>query len=220
MKNWPLLRLFFTKAVVSGILFAVINAKASELAIVNKSQLRVGDIVLISLNCMQCRYIESETGAPFSHSGIILSTNPSIKIGQALGVVHSINLGSFIKHITPNSKVLIVRSRESETNTKFKDIEKIFYEKFLELPFDSEYLWNNLDKNGKEKIYCSELVHKLLNEVLDTKLVPQILIYSKHYDYWLKVFNGTVPNNELGNSPSSFYRDSTNFEIIGQLGHE
>jgi hypothetical protein len=33
---------------------------------------RSGDTLLIALNCYSCRYNESESGAPFSHSGVLL----------------------------------------------------------------------------------------------------------------------------------------------------
>lgn len=190
---------------------------SSDLKIIKQSDLKVGDVLLISLNCMQCRYIESETGAPFSHSGIVLEIQPALKVGQALGTVHSIELSKFLKPITPKSKVVVVRSKENATNEKFAELNNIFNKHFLGLPFDGDYLWNNFDQSGREKIYCSELLQKLLNQILVNKLSSEILSYDKHYDYWLKVFKGNVPMNEWGNSPASFYRDSVHFEIVGHL---
>lgn len=190
---------------------------ANENNKIGLNDLQNGDVLLISLNCMQCRYIESETNAPFSHSGIILETALGLKVAQALGTVHLTDIKKFLKPVTPNSKVIVVRSRESDVNEKFKILLKIFEQKFANLPFDGNYLWNNFDNLGNEKIYCSELILKLLNEVLEKKLQPEILSYEKHYDYWFKVFRGVVPANEIGNSPASFYKDQENFEIVGQL---
>lgn len=190
---------------------------AGEFKTVHSSNLQIGDVLLISLNCMQCRYIESETNSQFSHSGIVLEVHPKIIIGQALGSVHAADLSKFLKPITPNSKVVVVRSREREFNLEFTKLSKNFNEKFLNLGFDGDYLWDNFDQSGKEKIYCSELVHKLLNTILVNKLQPEILSYNKHYDYWFKVFKGNVPQNVWGNSPASFYRNSTAFELLGYL---
>lgn len=210
VKNW---------LISLGVFLSVFSTAtySSDLFKINQSDLKVGDVLLISLNCMQCRYIESETGAPFSHSGIVLEIQPVLKIGQALGTVHSIELNKFLKPITPKSKVVVVRSKEHKTNENFVELNSLFNKHFLNLPFDSDYQWNNFDQQGREKIYCSELLLKLLNYILVDKLAPEILSYHKHYDYWFKVFKGNVPMNEWGNSPASFYRDSTHFEIVGQL---
>lgn len=197
--------------------FYTAHSYASELDIIKENQLEVGDVLLISLNCMQCRYIESETGAPFSHSGIVLQVYPTLTIGQALGSVHTTSLFNFLKPITPKSKVVVLRSTEFKSGHKFGELLSIFKKYFFNLPFDNEYRWDNFDQNGQEKIYCSELILKLLNYVLEKKLSAEILSYNKHYEYWFKVFKGNVPMNEWGNSPASLYRDSNHFEIVGHL---
>lgn len=185
--------------------------------VVFSSQLKVGDVVLISLNCMQCRYIESETGAPYSHSGIVLQTKPEVLVAQALGSVHVTTLDKFLKPITPKSIVSVMRPLELKKISLSDKLIKNYYTKFDGLSFDGQYLWDNVDEWGREKIYCSELILKLLNTVLNNSIDPEILIYQKHFDYWDKVFKGNVPHNEWGNSPASLFRDREHFEYIGQL---
>jgi len=188
--------------------------------VVFSHQLKVGDVILISLNCMQCRYIESETGAPYSHSSIVLQTIPNILVAQALGSVHVTTLDKFLKPMTPKSIISVMRPREFQNNSLSDKLVKIYYSNFDGLPFDGQYLWENVDEWGREKIYCSELILKLLNTVLTKSIEPEILIYQKHFDYWDKVFKGNVPQNEWGNSPASLFRDRENFEYIGQLTQE
>lgn len=195
--------------------------KANELfaneLFIDKHELMVGDVILISLNCMQCRYIESETGESYSHSGIVIATRPELIVAQALGSVHQTSLQNFLKPITPKSKISIMRAKELMTFNLSKLLVNNYHAQFEGLPFDGQYLWENVDQWGREKIYCSELILKLLNTVLSKKIEPEILIYQKHFDYWKKVFNGNVPQNEWGNSPASLFRDRENFEYIGQL---
>ncbi len=180
--------------------------------------LRVGDVLLVSLNCMQCRYIESETNSTFSHSGIVVENlNGEVVVAQALGALHKLSLKDFLKPITPGSVVTVMRSRESGKNSGFKKLNSIFEEHFLGLPFDGDYLWNNFDSRGYEKIYCSELIYKLLNFVLDRKLIPGKLSYQKHYDYWKKLYRGNVPENAVGNSPAMIFDDTLNFNFLGNL---
>lgn len=188
--------------------------------VVFSQQLIVGDVILISLNCMQCRYIESETGAPYSHSGIVLQTKPDVLVAQALGSVHVTTLEKFLKPITPKSIVSVMRPLEFQKISLLDKLVKNYYAKFDGLSFDGQYLWENVDEWGREKIYCSELILKLLNTVLTNAIEPEILIYQKHYDYWDKVFKGNVPHNEWGNSPASLFRDRVHFEYIGQLIQE
>lgn len=201
----------------SFLLFLNLASYANNYRQIQVSDLAVGDVLLLSLNCMQCRYIESETNSLFSHSGIVLEVGTKVLVGQALQNVHLVEIEKFLKHKTPNSQVIVLRSREFGLNQNIKQLKKYFHQYFENLAFDGEYLWNNRDSFGREKIYCSELIHKLFNLILEKKLTPEVLSYQKHYEYWKQVFRGTVPENEVGNSPASLFRDNENFEIIGHL---
>lgn len=177
--------------------------------------LQEGDVILFSYNCYECRMIESETGAPYSHSGIVVrDSDGELKIAQALTKVHLTSLVNFLKPRTPGTKVLVRRSRE--LMNRQISLTSIFKNEFEGLAFDSDYLWDNVDQNGRELIYCSELLAKLLNHVLTQKLRPYPLTYQKHYDYWYKHFQGHVPEGVLGNSPASFAQNPA-FITIGEL---
>lgn len=183
-----------------------------------QSELKSGDVILISLNCYECRMIESETDSKFSHSGIVLFDEENkLKVGQSIGKIALFDLNIFLKNVTKGSKIAVYRSYElNNQNVSSAKMLKVFKEKYEGIIFDKNYLWNNLDQNGKELLYCSEFIAKFLDNFLEEKTIPLPMSYKKHYDYWFNYFKGHVPEGELGNSPVEFTRDSR-FYFAGNL---
>ena len=187
------------------------------------SDLKAGDVVLLSLNCYECRMIESETESLFSHSGVVIVDEEGrTRIAQSLGRLDHFSFAEFTKNITPGTFVHVSRPRDMLKMTAQKRVllEKVmldvFNEQFKNAPFDSKYLWNNFNANGVEYLYCSEFIAKFLDHFLTQKTIPLPISYKKHYDYWKKYFKGVVPDGELGNSPASFSRDER-FEFVGTI---
>ena len=187
------------------------------------SDLRSGDVILLSLNCIECRVIESETNSLFSHSGVIVfDQDQKMKVAQSIGNVALFSFADFTRNITPGTFVHVYRPREfkSLSLTKKAMLEKsmldVFNEKYRGAPFDSKYIWNNFNAQGVELLYCSEFIAKFLDNFLTQKTSISVISYNKHYDYWTRYFKGNVPENELGNSPASFSRDNR-FEFIGTI---
>ncbi len=208
------------KLIISACLFLGLSSTAFAL---NLSDLKAGDVVLLSLNCYECRVIESETDSLFSHSGVVVvDENGRTRIAQSLGRLDHFSFAEFTKNITPKTFVHVYRPRELKnlSNEKRALLEKVmmdvFNEKFKNAPFDSRYMWNNFNAQGVELLYCSEFIAKFLDHFLSLKTTIAPISYKKHYDYWLKYFKGQVPDGELGNSPASFSRDPR-FEFIGTI---
>ncbi len=185
--------------------------------------LRAGDVILLSLNCYECRVIESETESLFSHSGVVmLDQNNSVKIAQSIGAVAMDSFSDFIRNKTPGTFVHVYRPKEFKkmSNVAYDQLSHnmldLFKTKYQGAPFDSRYVWNNVNAAGQELLYCSEFIAKFLDHFLGEKTTLSKISYSKHYDYWLKYFKGNVPLNEPGNSPASFSRDNR-FEFIGKF---
>lgn len=185
--------------------------------------LRAGDVVLLSLKCIECRVIESETNSLFSHSGVIVfDQDQRVRVAQSIGNVALFSFADFTGNITPGTFVHVYRPREFKnlSETKKAMLEKsmldVFNEKYRGAPFDSKYIWDNFNAKGVELLYCSEFIAKFLDNFLTQKTVIAPITYDKHYDYWTKYFRGNVPENELGNSPASFSRDNR-FEFIGTI---
>jgi hypothetical protein len=185
--------------------------------------LQAGDVVLLSLNCYECRVIESETNSLFSHSGVVLVDElGQTRIGQSLGRLDHFSFSEFTKNKTPGTFVHVYRAKELKNISLEKRVllQKsmldVFNDKFKNAPFDSRYLWNNFTANGVEALYCSEFIAKFLDYFLVEKTIPFPISYKKHFDYWSKYFKGDVPEGELGNSPAGFSRDAR-FEFIGKI---
>ncbi len=186
-------------------------------------ELQNGDVLLISFNCYECRVIESETNSKFSHSGVIIKNeNHEIRVGQSLGFVALYPLDQFLKNKTPGTTVSVFRPKEFQ-NIKNEDknflenkMLTVFNSVFLGAPFDVKYQWNNFDGKGRELLYCSEFIAKFLDHFLGSSTIPYPLTYKKNEAYWLKYFNGIIPEGELGNSPASFSQDQR-FVFVGNL---
>lgn len=187
------------------------------------NDLRGGDVVLLSLNCIECRVIESETNSLFSHSGVVvIDQDKRVRIAQSLGSVALYSFADFTGNITPGTFVHVYRPRELKNLSLQKraaldaTMLAVFNETYRGAPFDSRYVWDNFNAKGQEMLYCSEFIAKFLDHFLTEKTVIAPISYDKHYDYWFKYFRGNVPDNEPGNSPASFSRDSR-FEFIGTI---
>ena len=205
------------------IMIALVCCFSNSLMALGLNDLRGGDVVALSLNCYECRMIESETDSAFSHSGVVIIDELGrTRIAQSLGKLDHFSFVDFTKNSTPGSKVSVFRPKQFK-NLNSQDralLEKsmldLFNEKFKNAPFDSKYLWNNFNSKGVEILYCSEFIAKFLDHFLMQKTIPLPISYKKNYQYWLTYFKGIVPEGELGNSPASFSRDAR-FEFVGTL---
>lgn len=185
--------------------------------------LKAGDVLLISLNCYECKIIESETNSTFSHSGVLVRNEANeLLVGQSLGRVALYPLKQFLKNITPATVVAVYRPKEflNLSNASQTSLEErmltIFNTLFKGAPFDRKYIWNNFDEQGQELLYCSEFIAKFLDHFLGRTTTPYPLSYKKNEAYWRSYFQGVIPEGELGNSPAAFSRDDR-FIFMGNL---
>lgn len=191
------------------VFFTIFQAQAFEW--------RTGDVIVQSFDCMECRLIQSETNSPYVHSGLVIRDfDGELKVAEALGPVGLTSLSIFLSRGKMNT---VFRVKEFETLTLQKQtsleqsLRQAFYEKFKGLSFYQDFLWDNTDRSGKESLYCAEFVAKILNGFLNEQILPQPMSYQKHYDLWLKVFHGKVPDGLPGLSPAYFSRSPLFFEV-------
>ncbi|MBT5095451.1 MAG: hypothetical protein HOM21_14470 [Halobacteriovoraceae bacterium] len=194
-------------------------------------EIRAGDVILLPLYCYTCEILESETGSPFSHSGVVLEDESGdLVVAEALGDTHWVPLAEFLGRTEKEKMAGLYRpkefhflwARDPEGFSKFKiNLRRIFRTKYLGLGFDKKYLWDNYDSEGKELLYCSEFVSKFLNEFLTLEVEPAPMSFLKHWDYWVRYYGGVneVPQGKLGNSPAYFSRSEL-FFFVRYLGNK
>lgn len=182
--------------------------------------IRPGDVLLQPLDCSVCNLIEAEEETIFSHIGVVLSVTPVVVVAEAFGKVRSVSLGQFLAKTQKGQKVRVIRSRfpalKESLWVREAELVNYFQTHFDQLMYDSEFLWFNVDSKKREKLYCSELVAKLLGAFLKLEMPLKRMHFDKNPEGWFKFFNGQVPTGEWGNSPGDFER-SLDFEYLGEL---
>jgi hypothetical protein len=183
-------------------------------------ELKVGDILLQPLNCWSCRLIEEQENTIYSHMGMIIETSPELKVVEALGSVRTINLKEFSVRTEKGQRLSVRRFQNDQAvaylQNNQKELVKIFQDEFLGMKYDHDFLWNNVDENGVEKLYCSEMVSKLLHRFMQVDLPIKKMKFDKNREYWIQYFHGNPPDGMWGNAPADFEKSSLFYEV-GEL---
>ncbi|HLW55772.1 MAG TPA: YiiX/YebB-like N1pC/P60 family cysteine hydrolase [Bacteriovoracaceae bacterium] len=176
-------------------------------------ELKVGDILLQPLACWSCQLIEAEEGTKYAHSGLVVSTKPLL-IAESISLVHAIPFELFNARTKKGEKLKVIRLKDQKLQKK---LQQGFYERFVRdfrgLKFDPSYLWDNVDKDGRELLYCSEFISKLFEAHLGVTMPIKRMQFIHNRDLWLDYFNGRIPDGEWGNSPADFEKSSLFFTL-------
>ncbi len=183
-------------------------------------ELRVGDILLQPTDCWSCSLIEAEEESIYSHIGIVLQVQPEVMVAESLGKVRLVSLAEFNRKTEKGQKLGILRFSNSAAADYLEQnadqLMNLFKTEFENLSYDHEFLWNNLDENGLEKLYCSEMVGKLLQAFMGMESPIKRMHFSKNPEEWSRFFKGNVPVGKWGNSPADFEK-SEKFHLEGEL---
>ena len=173
-------------------------------------ELQTGDILLQPLHCWTCSLIEAQENTEYSHVGLFLEIDKKAYVIEAFGLVHLISLDEFLAK-TEKDKMVEVK-RFNNINFESKElIEKST--QFLGHEYDSQFLWDNHDSYGREKIYCSELVYKVFEDFYND-LPLKKMRFDINRDHWIRFFGGNPPDGKWGNSPADFEK----YEQIETIG--
>ena len=182
----------------------------------NAFEPETGDLIFIELDTDLSDLISDETGSPYSHVGILMKYPDKIRVAHSLGFVHQSSLEAFESLGKSDHGLLpILRHRELVFDKRKRDKLLSFYKEFHGLPYNDSYLWGDNECEIKH-VYCSEFVTKILNRVLDDKIEPAPMNFSRNWKAWNVYFKGRIPQGKLGNSPASLLRDK-NFIFLGDL---
>jgi hypothetical protein len=176
---------------------------------------RAGDILLVPLNCYVCNAIESETGTPYSHAVVVSNTTSDPEkrfVYEAWGELKKTSYREILQRKQKNQALFLMRPSSFRTGQTPSEIQlrQNFEKNFAGLSFDDEYLWNNTDENGKEKIYCTEFVIKYINSFIRRPIKPQPMGFEKNLEFWKKYyqqFGMTPPTGQIGASPATLYEN-------------
>lgn len=180
-------------------------------------ELMVGDLLLQPRQCWSCTLIEEQEESIYSHIGMVIEVTPTVKVVDSLLRVKMSGLKDFNSGTQKDQKISVRRFRNPEIVTFLQsrrhNLYKYFVSEFEGLSYDHDFIWNNFDQNGREKLYCSELISKLLSSFLNLELPIKRMKFDRNRDQWLKYFKGNPPDGKWGNSPASFENSDLFYEV-------
>ena len=151
-----------------------------------------GDIVFQTSNSKQSPLILWATKSLWTHCGIIVYKNKQPYVLEASNVVKLTDLTSWIN-----------RSKTFECIRIIKHCPKISYKKYLGMPYDKAFKFNN------GRMYCSELVYIIYKEQLGIKLCKPRKISSYNLLFLKGIMKRRHINmNQYVVAPSDIYNEA------------
>lgn len=183
-------------------------------------ELKVGDILLQPRQCWSCTLIEEQENSIYSHIGMIIEVGPELKVVDALGTVKIQSFEAFDSGTQKDQRISVRRLVREDAVKFLQDNKQEFLDYYLRmfdgLKYDHDFLWNNFDENGNEKLYCSELLTKLLQGFMGIEVATRRMKFDKNRDQWIRYFRGNPPDGKIGNSPAVFEQSHLFYEV-GEL---
>jgi hypothetical protein len=177
-------------------------------------ELRPGDLLLQSVRCWVCSLIELETQSRYSHIAMVYAVDKDkVKIAEAyFPRVQLIELDEFLFKTNPNTKIKILRSKQAISVDQFQAA----VQTYVGLSYDDQF---EFETDIVSKIYCSELVYRVYNDLNLASPALKPMNFERYYDYWEQYFTGEVPSGKLGVAPADFDQSDL-FETMGNLNVE
>jgi hypothetical protein len=148
---------------------------------------------------------------------MVLETHPEVVVIEALGKVRRLGLAEFNARTQKKQRLSVRRFRHPKAQAYLlqnqQKLRELFMREFEGLLYDHDFLWNNFDDEGREKLYCSEMITKLLGFFLNIELPIKRMKFDKNRDAWMKYFGGTPPDGKWGNSPATFENSELFYEV-------
>src|SRR5690606_23120852 len=101
-----------------------------------------------------CTLIEEQENSIYSHIGMVIEVEPSLKVIDALGTVKIQSFEHFDKGTQKDQKISVRRLVREDAVQYLQDNKQAFLDYYLRmfdgLKYDHDFLWNNLDEDGYE----------------------------------------------------------------------
>ena len=129
--------------------------------------IKEGDIIFQESTSKQSKAIQLATHSRYSHMGIIFMKDGELQVLEAVQPVKYTPLGDWISRGKGDHYVIkrLTNGDEALTGETISNMKKLG-EKFIGRDYDKYFDWSD------ERIYCSELVWKLYNEVTGIQIGP------------------------------------------------
>ena len=144
--------------------------------------------------------------------GLVLKLETGTFVLESLGSVKLTPLEEYMDKTQRGKRVKVLRFKDIRFS---KDELLSSAGHFLGLSYDAEFLWDNYDEFG-EKLYCSELITKVLYPFYGETLPKKRMRYDVFRDQWSRYFNGNIPDGKWGNAPADFDRSPLMYSL-GEL---
>lgn len=179
-------------------------------------ELKVGDIILQPLQCWTCHLIMAQEKSNFSHMGLVVKNGPEVLVAEALGSVKLTPLKDFLER-SRGLNHSVIRFKDQNVVRYFSRYKNEFLNFFQEhyegLPYDPQFLWENRDETGQEKLYCSEMIAKILEKFLRIEMPIKKMKYDINRNHWIEYFKGNPPDGKWGNAPADFEKSPLFYEV-------
>jgi len=159
----------------------------------------------------QSKAIQLATHSKYSHCGIIFWENGECYVWEAGKVVTITKIDKFIQK-GEGGHFVIKRLRSSQelfaSEANLDKIGQIFFNKYLNKPYDLYFGWSN------DKIYCSELIWKLYYDALQIEIgklekLSDFDLTSEPVKQKLKErYGNNIPLDEIVNSPINIFKSN------------
>jgi uncharacterized protein YycO len=153
-----------------------------------------GDIIFQTSFSHQSDLVSYITQSPFTHCGILSFQKGKMYVAEASSTVKLTPLKDWIAS-GKNSKYVVMRFIEHDKYAKKVNMKqaKAVFTKYAGKPYDSQFLWSD------DKIYCSELVWKLMKDNLNIEICA--LKKLKDFDLTAKEVQVELKNRYGNNIP-------------------
>jgi hypothetical protein len=149
------------RAIFLSILVAF-YAASSALAV---PQVQEGDLIFQTSTSSQSLAVQKATHSPYSHMGVILMSEGSLCVFEAVATVKCTPIEKWIAR-GENGHYVLKRLKSSEklASPEARKRFRATAQTFAGLPYDLTFEWND------SRMYCSELVWKLFDRALGVRI--------------------------------------------------